>query len=50
MFSGQNLWVLKPNDANRGRGVVLFNKLEDFKRLISENVIGNEQVPKISAL
>jgi glutathione synthase/RimK-type ligase-like ATP-grasp enzyme len=36
MWAGQNLWVLKPNDFNRGRGVHIFNKLEDAKRLINE--------------
>ena len=27
MFDGLNLWVLKPNDANRGRGVQVFSNL-----------------------
>jgi len=38
MFSGQNVWVLKPNDCNRGKGVHIFNKLEDLRKLISESV------------
>ena len=37
MYAGHNLWILKPNDCNRGRGLVLFNKLDDLKRLINEN-------------
>lgn len=36
MWAGENLWVLKPNDFNRGRGVHIFNKLEDLRNLISE--------------
>lgn len=45
MFSGHNLWVLKPNDCNRGRGVQIFNKLEDIRKLIMENAIGQELIP-----
>ena len=45
MFENQNLWVFKPNDCNRGRGVHIFSKLEDLKQLISEYVLGsNEQL------
>ena len=36
MFDGENIWLLKPNDANRGRGVHLFNSLEQMKRLLLE--------------
>lgn len=36
MFDGENIWLLKPADANRGRGVNLFNSLEQMKRLIIE--------------
>lgn len=42
MFDGHNLWVLKPNDLNRGRGVHLFNSLEQLKKLISEYTKGIE--------
>ena len=28
MHDGHNLWVLKPNDANRGRGVTLFSSID----------------------
>jgi len=45
MFAGQNLWVVKPNDCNRGRGVMICNKLEDIKKIILENTIGIEQIP-----
>lgn len=34
MFDGHNIWLLKPSDYNRGRGVSLFNSLEQLKRLI----------------
>ena len=40
MFEGLNLWVLKPNDANRGRGVQVFNKLDDVKRYINDCLSG----------
>ena len=36
MFAGQNIWLLKPADANRGRGVQLFSSIEHLKRLILE--------------
>ena len=38
MYAGHNIWILKPNDCNRGRGLVLFNKLEDLRKLINENL------------
>ena len=28
MYNGKNVWLIKPNDFNRGRGVCLFNSLE----------------------
>ena len=28
MYYGKNVWLIKPNDFNRGRGVKLFNSLE----------------------
>jgi len=36
MWQGKNLWVLKPNNFNRGRGVHVFNSIEQVKKLISE--------------
>ena len=36
MYNGRNIWLIKPNDFNRGRGVRLFNTLEDLRRLLSE--------------
>lgn len=34
MHDGRNLWVCKPNDQNRGRGVQLFSSLEQLWRLV----------------
>lgn len=42
MFAGHNLWVLKPNDFNRGRGVHIFNTLEQLKKLIVDYTLGVE--------
>ena len=42
MFDGQNLWVLKPNDLNRGWGVELFSTIDDLKRLIEDYSVGVE--------
>lgn len=36
MFAGKNLWVFKPSDLNRGRGVNLINSLEQLKKLIQD--------------
>ena len=46
MFDGQNLWLLKPSDQNRGRGVSLFNSLEQLKRLIVEITSGRSEQPR----
>jgi hypothetical protein len=46
MFDGQNLWVFKPNDLNRGRGVNLFNSLEQLKKLLNDYSVGVEIVYK----
>lgn len=42
MFAGHNLWVFKPNDFNRGRGVHLFNTLDQLKKLIVDYTVGVE--------
>ena len=42
MFDGHNLWLLKPTDYNRGRGVQVFNSFEQFKKLIHEYKHGVE--------
>ena len=42
MYQGSNVWLIKPNDFNRGRGDKLFNTLEQLRRLMKEFSIGNE--------
>jgi hypothetical protein len=42
MYNGSNVWLIKPNDFNRGRGVKLFNTLEQLRRLMKEFSVGNE--------
>jgi hypothetical protein len=42
MYCGQNVWLIKPNDFNRGRGVMVFNSLEQLRKLMKEFSIGNE--------
>ena len=39
---GRNVWLIKPNDFNRGRGVKLFNRLEDLRGILKEFSLGNE--------
>ena len=36
MINGGNVWLLKPNDFNRGRGVTLFNTLNQLRQLLKE--------------
>lgn len=42
MFDGRNFWLLKPTDFNRGRGVQVFNTIEQFKKLLNEYQQGVE--------
>lgn len=37
LFDGGNIWLFKPNDMNRGRGVNLFNSVEQLKKLIVDH-------------
>lgn len=30
MFDGHNVWILKPNNCNRGRGLFIVNRIEDL--------------------
>jgi len=30
-YQGRNIWLIKPNDFNRGRGVKLFNSLSELR-------------------
>jgi hypothetical protein len=36
MYKGSNIWLIKPNDFNRGRGVMLFNSLNELKAILKE--------------
>ena len=36
MYDDGNVWLIKPNDFNRGRGVKLFNKLSSLVAIIKE--------------
>ena len=40
-FSGNNIWILKPNSLNRGRGIHLFNNLNSLKELLFYYSNGN---------
>ncbi len=33
---GYNIWLLKPTGLNRGRGIEIFNNLEQFKQYVQE--------------
>lgn len=37
-FCGKNIWIIKPADFNRGRGIKIFNTLEAFRNIIAECV------------
>lgn len=39
-FLGHNIWILKATGFNRGRGIHVFNKLEDLLHLIKEYTEG----------
>jgi hypothetical protein len=42
------LWLLKPNGLNRGRGIKLFNKLEQLEGFLNE-FLQNEEKPQIKS-
>lgn len=37
-YCGKNVWIIKPADFNRGRGIRIFNSLEVFRNIIAECV------------
>lgn len=37
LYDGHNMWLFKPADANRGRGVNLFNSIDQLKKLIVDH-------------
>ena len=38
-FEFQNLWLLKPIDLNRGRGIHVFNSLDRLFELVKEMTV-----------
>lgn len=43
LYKNMNVWLIKPNDFNRGRGVMLFNSLEQLRKLLREySTAGND--------
>lgn len=34
LFAGKNVWMLKPSDLSRGRGLELFSNLEELKKFL----------------
>jgi hypothetical protein len=41
MYHGSNIWLIKPNDFNRGRGVMLFASLQQLKDQLRELTQGS---------
>jgi hypothetical protein len=37
-FAGHNLWILKPAELNRGRGIHIFNDIEVMKNFIMDHI------------
>lgn len=35
-FAGQNFWIMKATNLNRGRGIHVFNDLKSLKKLIED--------------
>lgn len=40
------LWLLKPNGLNRGRGIKIFNKIEQLENLLNEYWLDGEKNEK----
>lgn len=45
-YNGGNMWLLKPTGLNRGRGIELFNTLEDLNRYINQYLDGETSTKK----
>ncbi len=44
-LNGKNVWVFKPSDMNRGRGVQMFRRLSELQQLIVNSFMyGAEEV------
>ena len=48
LFAGKNIWLLKPVDHNRGKGIIIFNSPKQFEFLISEIKTYKTGVPDIN--
>jgi hypothetical protein len=33
-FTGRNIWIFKPSELNRGRGIQLFDSLKQFNSIL----------------
>lgn len=44
MYNNMNVWLIKPNDFNRGRGVMLFNTLEQLRKLLKEYTASGSEI------
>ena len=40
MNGRKNLWILKPGNSSRGRGIKIYNNLKDIKSKYENNKIG----------
>ena len=45
-FIGQNLWLLKPSQFNRGRGIHIFNNIQTMKDIIAKQI--SQTKPNVS--
>lgn len=45
-YAGGNMWLLKPTGLNRGRGIELFNTLEDLNKYINQYLEGERALRK----
>lgn len=43
---GNYLWFLKPNGLNRGRGIKIFNKIEQLETFLNENLMEEDEILK----
>jgi hypothetical protein len=48
-FAGQNFWILKAINLNRGRGIHVFNDLKELKKLVKKYSLGDNRNRKESS-